>query len=123
MRHKHLRFGLGFRVALGNRRAQAAEMVIAPGGSEGSGENRHGGADQWLYVVEGRGVAVVNSRRVALKPGMLLLIERGDRHEIRNNADAPLRTLNLYVPPAFRHDGDELPAGRPEGRRVRRARR
>jgi len=35
MRRKHLRFGRGFRVALGNRRAQAAEMVIPPGDAEG----------------------------------------------------------------------------------------
>ena len=35
MKRKQLRFGEGFRVALGNRRSQAAEMVIAPGESEG----------------------------------------------------------------------------------------
>ena len=28
---KHLRFGKGFHVALSNKRAQAATMVIAPG--------------------------------------------------------------------------------------------
>ena len=31
MKRKQLRFGLGFRVALGNRRSQAAEMVVKPG--------------------------------------------------------------------------------------------
>jgi hypothetical protein len=35
MQRKHLRFGKGFRVALGNARAQAAEMVIPPGEGEG----------------------------------------------------------------------------------------
>ena len=29
MKRKNLRFGRGFRVAIGNRRSQAAEMVIA----------------------------------------------------------------------------------------------
>jgi oxalate decarboxylase/phosphoglucose isomerase-like protein (cupin superfamily) len=45
-------------------------------------------------------------------PGALSLIEHGDPHEIRNSGRAPLRTLNLYSPPAYRADGRELPAGR-----------
>ena len=112
MKRKQLRFGEGFRVALGNRRSQAAEMVLAPGDSEGGAGNRHRGADQWLYVVAGRGVAKLKGRRVALRAGTLLLIERGNRHEIANTGRAPLRTLNLYVPPAYRRNGDELPRGR-----------
>ena len=112
MKWKHLRFGQGFRVAVGNRRSQAAEMVVAPGDAEGDGANRHRGADQWLYVVSGTGTARVNRRRVRLRAGSLLLIERGDEHEIRNTGRAPLRTLNVYVPPAYSKGGDELPRGR-----------
>jgi mannose-6-phosphate isomerase-like protein (cupin superfamily) len=112
MRRKHLRFGRGFRVAFGNRRAQAAEMVIAPGDAEGDARNRHRGADQWLFVVSGTGVATVNGRRHPIRAGTLILIERGDEHEIRNTGRAPLRTLNVYVPPAYDTDESELPAGR-----------
>lgn len=111
MKRKQLRFGRGFRVAFGNARAQAAEMVIAPGKAEGDPRNRHRGADQWLFVLSGSGVATVNRRRYALKAGMLMLIERGDEHEVRNTGRTPLRTLNVYVPPAYDADGDELPAG------------
>ena len=113
MKQKHLRFGIGFRVAFGTRRAQAAEMVIRPGGAEGGPSNRHRGADQWLYVVQGIGMARVNGRRYRLRPGTLMLIERGDRHEIRNDGRAPLRTLNFYLPPAYRAGGDALPPARP----------
>ncbi|MBI2206829.1 MAG: cupin domain-containing protein [Candidatus Rokubacteria bacterium] len=84
MKRKRLRFGEGFRVAIGNRRAQAAEMVLAPGDAEGSGDNRHRGADQWLYVVAGTGKATVNGRRYVLRRGALMLIERGDDHRIAN---------------------------------------
>jgi len=59
MKHKRFRFGPGFRVAFDVRRVQAAEMVIAPGDSEGGPDNRHRGADQWLYVVSGTGLAIV----------------------------------------------------------------
>ena len=112
MKRKRLRFGEGFRVAFGNRRAQAAEMVLAPGDGEGSGDNRHRGADQWVYVVSGTGRATVNKKRYALRAGALLLIERGDEHEIRNTGRGLLRTLNVYVPPAYTKRGDELPRGR-----------
>jgi len=110
-----LRFGKGFRVALGNRRCQAAEMVIEPGGAEGGPRNRHRGADQWLFVVAGSGVAKIKGRRYPLKPGALLLIEHGDQHEIRNTGKADLRTLNFYVPPAYSPAGNPLKRARPGG--------
>jgi len=111
MKRKNLRFGQGFRVVLGNRRSQAAEMVLKPGKSEGDAHNRHKGADQWLYVQSGTGVAKINKSRYRLKPGTLLLIEHGDEHEILNDSRGLLKTLNFYVPPAYDREGDELPAG------------
>lgn len=113
MKHKLLRFGKGFRVALGNRRSQAAEMVLQPGKSEGGPGNRHRGADQWLYVVGGTGVAIVKGRRHRLSEGTLLLIEHGDTHEICNNGRGLLKTLNFYQPPAYTRSGDELPRAKP----------
>ena len=113
MKHKSLRFGKGFRVALSNRRSQAAEMVLAPGDSEGDAENRHRGCDQWLYVVSGSGQAIVQGKRYALRPNTLLLIERGDTHEIRSTGRTPLKTLNVYVPPGYTGESDPLPRARP----------
>ena len=112
MKQKSLRLGKGFRVALGNRRSQAAEMIIAPGDAEGDRENRHRGSDQWLLVLSGTGVATVNDKRHPLRRNLLLLIEHGDRHEIRNTGRTLLRTINFYVPPAYTKSGDELPRGR-----------
>src|SRR5687767_11953795 len=113
MKHKHLRFGKGFRVAIGNARSQAAEMVIPPGDAEGGPGNRHRGADQWLYVVSGRGLALVNGKRFALSRGTLMLIERKDKHQIKNTGRGLLRTLNFYVPPAYTKSGDELAPAKP----------
>ena len=96
MRLKKLRLGVGFRVVPGNRRSQAAEMVIPPGDAEGDARNRHRGADQWLYVLAGSGQALV----------------KGERHEIRNTGRGLLRTLNFYVPPAYAKSGDPLSRGR-----------
>ena len=113
MQRKTLRFGKGFNVVMGNPRSQAAQMVIEPGKAEGDPDNRHHGADQWLFVVSGRGVATINHRRHPIAPGTLLLIERDDKHEIRNTGRQLLKTLNFYVPPAYTKGGDERRAAKP----------
>ena len=105
MQSRRVSFRKGFDVLLENPRAQVAQMTIAPGGSEGGPDNNHRGADQWLYVLAGRGVAIGRARRVALARGTLLLVEQGNLHEIRNLGTTPLKTLNLYVPPAYDIDG------------------
>jgi mannose-6-phosphate isomerase-like protein (cupin superfamily) len=116
MRNATLGFEPGFRVAFDVRQVQAAEMVIAPGDSEGGPDNRHRGADQWLFVVDGRGTAKVRgtdgAHDVELSVGSLLVIEAGERHEIRNDGDVPLKTLNFYYPPAFDADGDPIGPGK-----------
>jgi mannose-6-phosphate isomerase-like protein (cupin superfamily) len=112
MPQKQLRFGRGFKVVMSNNRAQGATMVIAPGDCEGGPDNRHRGADQWLFVLSGSGVATLGGRTHRIKAGTLVLIERGTTHEIRNTGRRPLETLNVYVPPAYRSDGNELPRGR-----------
>ena len=101
MQCKALDFAEGFRVAFGNARAQGAVMTIAPGGQEGDAQNRHADADQWLYVVEGSGTAVFEGSQQALRPGVLLLIEKGEHHEVRNDGQQPLKMVNLYVPPEY----------------------
>ena len=112
MQKKQLRFGKGFRPAMTVRRVQAAEMVIAPGDSEGDASNRHRGADQWLYVLSGSGVATVEGKRVPLKAGSLLVIEKGERHEVKNTGRTLLKTVNFYYPPAYDPDGDEKGPGK-----------
>lgn len=111
MQTKQLSFESGFQVVAGNGRAEAAVMVIQPGKSEGGPQNRHRGSDQWLYVVGGEGTATVKGSSHALCPGALLLIERGETHEIQAKGSLPLRTLNFYVPPAYSEDGKLLPSG------------
>jgi len=113
MRSKTLKFGEGFRVAFEARQVQGAEMVLRPGASEGGAHNDHRGADQWLFVVSGTGVAIVEGECVALKAGTLLLIERHETHEVRNTGRGLLKTLNLYSPPAFGEDGEPVGPGRP----------
>lgn len=112
MKHAELTFETGFKVAIGNERSQAAVMVIEPWETEGGPENRHKGADQWLFVMAGTGVAIVGGEQMALTAGSLVLIEAGETHEIRNTGSMPLKTVNIYLPPAYDETGNELEPGK-----------
>jgi quercetin dioxygenase-like cupin family protein len=90
-----------FGVVGGTRHSQAMTMVLGPGHSTGSPDNRHPESDQWLYVVSGRGTAVVEGEEVGLGEGSLLPIEAGEAHEISASPDEPLRTLNFYSSPVY----------------------
>jgi len=98
-----------FQVLHKTRTSQAATMTIRPGGeSSEDSSNEHGWAEQWLYVVSGTGTARVSGRTVKLRAGSLLLIGRREPHLIRNTGRANLVTVNVYVPPAYRVDGEPL---------------
>lgn len=98
-----------FAVLHRSRTAQAATMTLGPGETSGeSSANEHGWAEQWLYVVSGTGTARVGSRTLKLRPGTLLLIEKHEPHVIRSGPRSRLVTVNLYVPPAYRTDGEPL---------------
>jgi oxalate decarboxylase/phosphoglucose isomerase-like protein (cupin superfamily) len=100
------------------RQAQAAMMTLSPGGaSDDRASNEHPLSEQWVFVLAGRGAAIGNSRagrsqRLALRPGTLLLIKRGEPHRIVNVGKSLLRTINVYVPPAYRRDGSVRPSAR-----------
>lgn len=91
-------------------------MVIPAGGKEGGPDNSHGGADQWLFVLSGKGSAIIEGKKLSLRTSSLILIEHGQNHEIRNTGSTDLVTLNFYVPPAYTKVGSELPAGKPKPR-------
>ena len=101
MKLRQLRFDKPWRILPGTRRSQAAVMIIRPGDAEGGPGNRHPSSDQWLLVLDGTGEARVNGRRHRLTRGSLLLVEKGERHEIRATGRKPLKTLNIYAPPAY----------------------
>ena len=101
MRRTHLAFDRFFDVRLTTDDAQAAEMTLEPGQSTGGPDNAHADSDQWLYVVSGSGRAVVEGETVRLDSGDLVVVEAGETHEIENDGNEPLQTLNLYVPPDY----------------------
>jgi len=80
-------------------RTQAALMTIEAGGTVGDADHRHPTTDQWLYVLDGHGEAIIDEKMVPLAPGTLLLIEAGNAHTIKAAHNEQLRTVNFYGPP------------------------
>ena len=82
-------------------------MTLRPGATSSErSSNEHGWAEQWLYVVAGSGVARVGRLSVKLHEGSLLLISKHEPHVIENTGRTNTVTVNIYAPPAYRHDGE-----------------
>jgi mannose-6-phosphate isomerase-like protein (cupin superfamily) len=107
---KHIKTGAKrgkFNLLAHTRELQAAMMTLRPGGtSDDEPSNEHSGSEQWLFVIAGTGEAKIGKRngqlrRIKLEEGSLLIIEKGELHQIVNSGRRPLRTINFYAPPAY----------------------
>lgn len=98
-----------FKPIAASKTSQAATMTLRPGGeSSEESSNEHAWAEQWLYVVSGRGSARIGKRTVPLSEGSVVLIQRREPHVIKNTGRKNLVTFNVYVPPAYDDDGEPL---------------
>jgi mannose-6-phosphate isomerase-like protein (cupin superfamily) len=92
-----------FRILAQTRALQAAVMTLPPGEATGEPDTEHPDSEQWLLVLSGAGQAKVGRRSAALKEGSLLVIEKGETHQVKNTSrKRPLVTLNFYAPPAYK---------------------
>jgi mannose-6-phosphate isomerase-like protein (cupin superfamily) len=103
-----------FNLLASTREVQAAMMTLRPGGaSDDEPSNEHSGSEQWLFVISGSGEAKIGKRdghlrRIKLEAGSLLIIEKGELHQIVNTGKRSLRTINFYAPPAYDEEGEPV---------------
>lgn len=76
---------------------QVVVMSIPPGGE--IGEEVHEHVDQILVCVQGEGRAVLDGKQSPVKPGHLVHVPAGTRHNLVNAGDADLRLYTIYGPP------------------------
>jgi len=91
----------GFTVLATGETCQIAFMALMPGQDSGENGNEHPESDQVLTVTAGSGEVVVSGETVMLGQGDTVLIRAGEDHLVRNTGQSPLRTLNVYSPPAY----------------------
>lgn len=114
---KHIATGKArkkFSLLATSRDCQAMKMVLAPGdATDDSPSNEHPKSEQWLLVLSGIGIARIGKKQSTLRPvrlqeNSLLLIEKGELHQIKNTDRRPLVTINFYVPPAYDAQGNPV---------------
>ena len=114
---KHIKTGKKrgkFNLLANTRELQAGMMTLRSGGaSDDEPSNEHSSSEQWLFIIAGSGEAKIGKRRgqlrrVKLETGSLLVIEKGELHQILNTGKRSLRTINFYVPPAYDSEGEPV---------------
>jgi mannose-6-phosphate isomerase-like protein (cupin superfamily) len=55
--------------------------------------------DQILYIVDGKGKAVLNGVEKSFKKGTALCVPAGVHHNVINTDDEPMKLFTVYAPP------------------------
>ncbi len=78
-------------------KTQLVLMTIPPGGD--IGVEAHPNVEQLIFIVEGRGKAVLESTESPLAPGDVVVVPPGTKHDVVNSGSEPLRIYTVYAPP------------------------
>jgi uncharacterized cupin superfamily protein len=68
-------------------------LLWLPPGKEAFAYHLHHREEEWLYVLEGRGLAVVDEKELEVSAGDFLGFPPGVAHLLRNSGEVPLRYL------------------------------
>lgn len=83
-------------------------MSLKAGETSGEYGNEHPNSMQVLIVVSGSGRARVEGRDIPLRSGDVLVVDKGEKHQIIAGEKEDLRTQNFYIPPAYDANGEPL---------------
>jgi mannose-6-phosphate isomerase-like protein (cupin superfamily) len=73
-------------------------LMAVPAGEE-IGEETHEGIDQVLAFVEGEGEAIIEGERRPVRPGSVVVIPGGTRHNFIASGGSTLKLFTVYTPP------------------------
>lgn len=76
----------------GARKTAMHELTFGRGGF--SAKHRHEW-DHQLVVTAGRGLAVIDGKKLPLKPGVVLLVQSDEEHQFFQQGRAPLKFLTV----------------------------
>lgn len=77
--------------------SQLVAMTLRSG--EEIGEEVHDDVDQIFLFVDGQCEAVLDGEHSPARPGQVVFVQAGTRHNVVNTGDASLRLLTIYAPP------------------------
>jgi mannose-6-phosphate isomerase-like protein (cupin superfamily) len=86
----------GVKYLLRGPRIDWGVILVKPG--QALGGHYHEQVEEIFYFVEGQGVMVANGQEYVASPGDVFRMEPQDRHDIRNDGDAPLKLIFIKCP-------------------------
>lgn len=95
-----------FKVVTNTAHTQVAVMNLKKGEVSGEYGTDHPHADQIVMVISGEGKAKVDGKSHQLHAGDTLLIEAGEKHQIRGESDEVFQSVNFYSPIAYPNEMD-----------------
>lgn len=77
-------------------KSQLVVMDIKPG--EDIGEEMHAHVDQTLFLLSGKGKAILDEVESAFNPGEVVLVKAGTKHNFINTGSESMKIYTLYAP-------------------------
>lgn len=71
-------------------------VLLKPG--ENLGGHYHREVEETFYVLDGLGTLIVNGEEIPAQVGDAFRLEPGDRHDVRNDSDRPLKMVFIKCP-------------------------
>ncbi len=84
------------RVVFTGKKSQLVVMSVPPGGEIGLETHDH--VEQTLFVLSGRGEAVLDGQTHAIGGGSAVVVTPGTAHNVVNTGAEPLQIYTLYAP-------------------------
>ena len=79
------------------KKSQLVVMSIPPGGEVGM--ETHDAVEQTLFILSGKGVAMLDGERKDVRAGDVLVVTPGTEHNVLNTESIPLKIYTIYAPP------------------------
>jgi mannose-6-phosphate isomerase-like protein (cupin superfamily) len=79
--------------------AHSQLVVMSIGPRDDIGMETHADVDQMLYVVRGKGTAILAGKQREFQKGSVICVPAGTEHNIVNGDDQPPKLFTVYSPP------------------------
>ena len=93
-----------FEVLQTTKRSQTAVMRLDPGQPTGEHAESHDKSEQLLLLLEGRLMAEIGGKNLAMNVGDVVIIPPRVKHKFTNPSDTSAVTFNVYCPPEYSPD-------------------
>ncbi len=72
-------------------------VVTIPPGESGNRHLHHTEQETW-YILSGEGKLIIGHEEINLEPEMVVVAYAGEKHQIKNTGNEPLKALFIFTP-------------------------